>query len=155
MKKEPHLRAPKIFKTLGVKEGDPVVVHILQDNQKFLHLSFKEKNDDSALFDKETLISYDLDKHEKDKEINQEFERIEQTILDLGGVYSSYNYLFTLVDNKLFLLSISVSNLALGFDAVKIIAEKIDVKTLKPSWKGTYTTLTWAAFVEDIFIQAV
>lgn len=151
MERRPHLRTPKIYKTQNVREGEEVVVHILQENQQFVKLSFKDQTNMPETPDSEAMLSFDIDK--QDPEMTAMFDKIEQTILDLGNIYSSYNYLFTLVNGKLLLVSVSISNLSLGFEAVKEIGAKLELEVFKPSWKGIYTTITWAAFYEDIFIQ--
>jgi len=153
MEKHPHLRSPKIYKTPSVRDGEEVVVHILQENQQFVRLSFKEQNTTPEAFDSEAMLSYDLDQFSSDKDITAMFDKIEQSVLDLGNIYTSYSYLFTLINKKMFLVSVSIGNLSLGFGAVKDIAEKVGVETIKANWRGIYTAVTWAAFYEDIFIQ--
>lgn len=154
MERKPFLRAPKVYKTHGIKEGDKVAVHILKENQKFLQLSFKEQTGTSS-FDSEATLDSELNDYKDDKDISILLDQIEEKILSMGNLYSSYNYLFTVSNKKIFLMSVTISNLALGFEAVKDIANKIEVEFVKPSWTGTYTTTTCAAFYEDIFIQSI
>ncbi len=155
MKKKPTLSAPKIFKVPDVKEGDKVVIHMLKSNQKFIHLTFKEKFTPVHVYDFEAMINYNIEKFRQNKPVVEFFQKVEQKIVFLDGVYSSYNYLFTLVRNKPYLLSITIGNMSLGFETVRQIAQKLEVKTLPFNWSGTYTFTTWAVFCEDIFVQGV
>ena len=155
MKRKPVLNTPKIFKVPAIKEGDRVVIHTLQSNQKFIHLSFKEKFSPIHVYDFEATINYDIEKFKKNTKLVAFFQEVEQRIVLLDGVYSSYNYLFTVVKNKPYLLSISIGDVSLDFSTVKQIGEKLEVKVLSCNWTGIYTFTTWAAFCEDIFIQAV
>lgn len=154
-KRTPALFVPQVFTTPGVKEGVQVAVHAVRENQEFVQLSFKEKFGPTQMYDLEAIVNYDINKFKQNKIIVAFFEGVEKTILNLGGIYSSYNYLFTIIKGKPYLLSVSVSNVTLGFSTVKEIAVKLGVNVLNPTWTGLYTFTTWAVFYENIFIQVI
>lgn len=152
-KEKSVMKAVKIFKANGTKEGDKVAVHILRRDQQFVQLSFKEKIEPANVYDFNAIINYDVKDFKENQSIVSFFEKVEKNVLLLNGVYSSYNYLFTIIDNKPYLFSITVSNLVLDFEIVKQIGEKLNVEVLSPNWLGTYSFALWAVFYDDIFIQ--
>jgi hypothetical protein len=150
MNKKEIIQEPHIYITPDLEEGQLAVVHIVYNKQRFLNLIFKEEKKDMIIpyvnTDKELNLETNLP-------LKEEIRKIEDRIVALGELFTCYNYLLTVKNGEIYLLSVSLTELSLGFDITKSIAEKINIKTLQPSWTGIYTTYTPAAFIEDIFIQ--
>lgn len=153
MKSKSLIHTPEVYKMPNVDKGDEVVVHILKPGQQFIQLTFEEKIDEENVYKPKAVINYEVRDLENKPQLKERIEEIKKKVVLLGGVYSSYNYLFAVCDCQPHLLSAGLSETAFGYSVVKTIGKKIDAPLLKPSWRGVYEYPTLAAFYEDIFIQ--
>lgn len=147
------IKTPQVYKAADIKEGNKAVIHILQPEQTFIHLSFNEEKEKQSKVD--DIFQDELYEIKDNEQFKKQFEKIEKRILTLDGVYTSYNYLFSVVKEQAYLFFVTISNIPLGFKATKDIARKINIPVISPSWKGVYTHLVPHAFYEDIFIQPI
>lgn len=146
------IKNPIRYKTPDLSEGEKAVVYILQPKQCFVNLKFQESD---GIQYKPNLIIGDSDSScfQKNSKTRKKLEEIEKRIVSLGSVYTCYSYLFTVKGNEVYLISMALETVTLGFDMVSVISKEIGVSALKPSWIGTYTQAAVTAFFEDIFIQ--
>lgn len=146
------IKNPKRYISPFLREGEDVVVHILQKSA-LINLTFIETFKED--FKYQSLVEVDLDMNIfiKRPELKETLNAIESKILSLEGLYVSYAYLFTVQNKELCLMSVSLENKGFSFNIVQEIGEKLNVKTISPIWKGVYSPLKIAAFTEDVFIQ--
>jgi len=147
----PIVSKPNVYITPDLIEGEQCAIHIVGEKQTFLTLKFEEGSPDVPY---KPFLSADkqLDISAKPK-LKKQIATYEDRIVDLGGVYTCYSYLLTVRDNMVFLLSVTIGGLSLGFEITKQIANKIDIPVYNSIWNGMYTSHISNAFVEDIFIQ--
>lgn len=145
------IKTPKRYISPFLREGEDIVVHILQKDA-LINLTFIETPDKDCKF--QSFIEIDSDTNLlKKSEIKERLDNIETKILSIGGLYTSYAYLFTIKNKELCLMSISLENKGFGFSIVEEIGKELEIKTTSPAWQGVYAPLKIAAFVEDVFIQ--
>lgn len=144
------IKTPNIYITPDLVEGEPCAIHLLNKKQPFLTLKFEEGNFEIPF---KPILSVDNSVDLIKTKLNKQISRIEDEIVGLGEVYTCYNYLLTVRDNEIYLLSLSLGGMSLGFEITCEVAETIKVKTYKAIFKGPYTNFLPSAFIEDIFIQ--
>lgn len=143
------LNCPTVYKTPDLKEGDKAVIHIIQPNYQFINLKFDEKKDIKNI---PNLIVDNINTF-SDKKIKASIKRIEGIVLQLGGVYTCYSYLFV-CDNKIIsLVSVALEDSTMGFVATTKISEHLDIPCLKPNWSGIFVQQVAHAFYENIFVS--
>lgn len=151
MSTKPVVRKPNVYITPDLIEGEKCAIHIIAEKQTFLTLKFEE-GDPEVPFKPFLSADNALDLEVKPK-VKKIISQLEDRIVDCGVVYTCYNYLLTVRDNEVFLLSTSLGGISLGFDITKGIAEKIKIPTYNSVFQGLHTNHTSSVFVEDIFIQ--
>lgn len=149
--KKTVITKPSVYITPDLLEGEAAVVYIIENKQTFLSLKFAEGTVDmpfKPFLSKDNTLDLDKKPH-----LKKQIKLLEDRIVDLGVVYTCYHYFLTVKDNEIFLLSISLSKMSLGYEITKEVALKIGIQVFNPIWKGQYTQHVVNAFVEDIFIQ--
>jgi hypothetical protein len=145
------IKKPNVYITPDLPEGDQAVIHIISPKQTFLNLKFEEGDLDIPF---KPFLSADnaLDLEIKPK-IKKAISKLEDRIVHLGAVYTCYHYLLTVKDNEVYLLSVSLTGLSLGYGITKEIAEKVDIKLYAPVYQGPFTQHVISVFTEDVFVQ--
>ncbi len=151
MSQSPIIKKPNMYVTPDLGEGDNCAIHIIIKKQTFLTLKFEEGD---AEMPYKPYLSADkaLDLEVKPK-IKKQISQLEDRIVEEGGVYTCYNYLLTVRDNEIFLLSVSLSGVSLGFEITKQIAAKVKIPTYNNIFQGPFTNHCSSVFIEDIFVQ--
>ena len=145
------IKTPQRFITADLQEGEQAVIYCLTPKQKFINLKFQydEKfNYYKPIISTDSAIEVELNEKYKEQLIE-----LQAKIILLENLHTTYNYLFTIINDEFYLISVSLHNMSLGYDITLEIAAQLSVKTLTPTWQGIYTTFVVNAFTEDIFIQ--
>lgn len=143
------VRKPNVYVTPDLVEGETCAVHIIKPGQTFITLQFDEGGFEVPY---KPILTADNISEVKPK-IRKQINKLEDRIVNLGEVYTCYNYLLTIRDGEIFLLSLQLGKITLGFEVTKEIAEKINIPTYNKIYHGPFCHTVVSSFIEDIFIQ--
>jgi hypothetical protein len=154
MAKGTIIKTPARYITPDLIHGEEAVIHIISPKQHFLNLKFEEDNKSVNGVCYKPILSIDnIGKASIKEGLREEVAKIEDRIIDLGSLYTIYNYLFTLKNDEIYLVSTTLQGTSLGYDITREIAEEIGVPHIKPVWTGTLCQHVINAFIEPVFIQ--
>lgn len=145
------IKKPNVYITPDLLEGENCSVHIITLDQTFIALKFEEG--DLEIPFKPFIKIDDTFNLEVRPKIKKQISKLEDRIVNLGSIFTCYNYLLTVKDNEVFLLSISLSGISLGFNITQEIATKVKIPTYNPIFRGPFTDNVINVFVEDAFFQ--
>lgn len=145
------IKTPQRFITADLQEGEQAVIYCLNPKQKFINLKFQY--DENNKYYKPIISTDNSTEIELNQVYSERLAELQAKIIILENLHTTYSYLFTIINNEFYLVSVSLHNMSLGYDITMEIAKQLEVKTLKPTWQGTFTNLIINAFTEDVFIQ--
>ncbi len=145
------VKEPQRFITADLQEGEQAVIYCLNPKQRFVNMKFQY--DEKHNYYKPIISADNAVEVELNEKYKEQLVELQAKIIILENLHTTYNYLFTIINHEFYLVSVSLHNMSLGYDITLEIADQLNIKTLTPVWKGTYTSFVVNAFTEDIFIQ--
>lgn len=146
------IKSPTRYISINLQEGDPAVVYTLNDAEPFFNLHFEAAEDQKI----NSIITADENIQKLISSLSVISEKIgviEDLIINKGSVYVHYNYLFTIRNGEVYLISITIEGSSLSHTLTSAIGKELGLTMLKPSWRGIYSLHTMNAFIESVFVQ--